>query len=74
MHKSVPEKDKISTPLFAMNPSRCVQFMNMISPCDLFDKNEVFRVKDDLIAECQKYGDILEMEIPVPAKASANDK
>ena len=52
MYRSVPEKEKISTPLFAMNPSRCVQFMNVISPCDLFDKNEVFRVKDDLVAEC----------------------
>ena len=57
-----------------MNPSRCVQFMNMLSPSDLFDKNEVFRVKDDLIAECKKYGEILEMEIPIPARASALDK
>ena len=48
--------------------------MNMISPSDLFDKNEVFRVKDDLVAECMKYGDILEMDIPVPARASAQDK
>ena len=49
MHICVKEGEKMSTPLFAINPSRCVQFMNMISPTDLFDEQEIFRVKDDLI-------------------------
>mmetsp|Transcript_6813 Transcript_6813/g.11489 ORF Transcript_6813/g.11489 Transcript_6813/m.11489 type:complete len:310 (+) Transcript_6813:324-1253(+) len=52
MHFSVPEAQKFAMPLFAMNPSRCVQFMNMITPSDLFDEEEIFTVKDDLVAEC----------------------
>ena len=46
----------------------------MISPSDLFDKNEVFKVKDDLVAECKKYGVIVAMEIPVPRRTNAADK
>ena len=52
MHVCVAEKDKLNIPLFAINPSRCVQFMNLISVTDLFDAEEIFKVKDDLIALC----------------------
>ena len=52
MHVSVAETDRFPIPLFAITPSRCVQFLNMISPVDIFDQEEVFRVKDDLIEEC----------------------
>lgn len=68
MHQSVSEEERINLPLFAMNPSRCVQFMNMISPTDLFDEEELFRVKDDLLSECSTYGSVASMEIPRPKK------
>ena len=70
MHVCVKEEEKMSIPLFAINPSRCVQFMNMISPTDLFDEQEIFRVKDDLIQECQKFGEVIALEIPKPMKAN----
>jgi len=73
MHVSVAESKRLSIPLFAINPSRCVQFMNMISPADLFDAEEIFRVKDDLVQECQQYGEILALEIPRPVRASEVD-
>lgn len=32
-----------------MTPSRVVQFLNMISPEDLFEEEEIIHVKDDLL-------------------------
>jgi len=49
-----------------MTPSRVVQFLNMISMEDLYDEDIVFQVKDDLVEECKKYGEILSVEIPKP--------
>ena len=66
MQFSVPESEKLSIPLFAINPSRVVQFMNMLSPADLFDEEEVFQVKDDLIQQCSNFGEIIALEIPKP--------
>jgi splicing factor U2AF subunit len=66
MQFSVPESQKFSIPLFAINPSRIVQFMNMLSPADMFDEEEIFQVKDDLISECKKFGEIMALEIPKP--------
>jgi splicing factor U2AF subunit len=66
MQFSVPESEKLSIPLFAINPSRVVQFMNMLSPADLFDEEEVFQVKDDLIQQCSMFGEIIALEIPKP--------
>lgn len=51
MHISVKDDEKFACPLFVQNPSRVVQFMNMLSPADLFDAEEVFQVKDDLVEE-----------------------
>ena len=58
MHQSVPPESekKLNIPLFSINPSRVVQFMNMLSPADLFDEEEIYRVKDDLLEVCQEYG------------------
>ena len=66
MHVSVSENDRFPIPLFAITPSRCVHFLNMISPVDIFDQEEVFRVKDDLIEECQNFGEVIALEIPRP--------
>ena len=66
MHLCVSEKDRLNIPLFAINPSRCVRFMNLISVSDLFDEVEIFRVKDDLIELCQAYGEVTALEIPRP--------
>ena len=63
MHVSITEEEKMNIPLFAINPSRVVQFMNMIALADLFDEKEIYRVKDDLISECQQHGEILALEI-----------
>jgi splicing factor U2AF subunit len=40
--------------------------LNMISPSDLFDEDEIVFVKDDLINECKNYGEIISVEIPKP--------
>ena len=40
--------------------------MNLISVPDLFDEEEIFRVKDDLIGLCQTYGEVTALEIPHP--------
>jgi len=53
-------------PLFAMTPSRVVQFMNMISVEDLNEEDEIFKVKDDILTECKSYGEIISIEIPRP--------
>lgn len=60
------EEERIPTPLLTLCPSRCVQFMNMISVADLYDEEEIFKVKDDLISECQKFGEVVALEIPRP--------
>ena len=67
MHVSVKEEDKFNIPLFAITPSRCVQFMNMISVSDLFDEEVIFLVKDDLVSMCENYGEVVALEIPKPA-------
>jgi hypothetical protein len=38
----------------------------MIHVRDLFDNEEVDRVKQDLIQECKAFGDIISIEIPRP--------
>jgi hypothetical protein len=40
--------------------------MNMISPSDLFEAEEIERVKEELAEECLLFGDILSIEIPKP--------
>jgi len=40
--------------------------MNMISPGDLYDAMEILRVKDDLVSECENFGDVISLEIPTP--------
>jgi len=42
----------MTTPDFCVNPSRVVQFLNMISVHDLYDIEELELVKNDLIQEC----------------------
>ena len=66
MFKNVPDDKRLPIPLFAMTPSRVVQFLNMISPEDLYDEEEIFKVKDDLLQECKNYGEIISIEIPRP--------
>ena len=52
MHKNVPDEKQMTTPDFCVNPSRVVQFLNMISVHDLYDIEELELVKNDLIQEC----------------------
>ena len=66
MHKNVPDDKRMPIPLFAMTPSRVVQFINMISAEDLFDEEEIILVKDDLLQECKHFGEIISIEIPRP--------
>jgi hypothetical protein len=49
MFKNVPDENRLPIPLFAMTPSRVVQFLNMISVPDLYDEEEIVQVKDDLL-------------------------
>jgi splicing factor U2AF subunit len=41
MYKNVPDDKKLPIPLFTMNPSRVVQFLNMISVEDLYEEDEL---------------------------------
>lgn len=66
MYKHVPDDKRLPIPLFAMTPSRVVQFINMISVEDLYDEEEIFKVKDDLLFECKNWGEIISLEIPKP--------
>ena len=66
LYKNVPDDKRMPIPLFAMTPSRVVQFMNMISVEDLNEEEEIFKVKDDLLTECKNYGEIISIEIPRP--------
>jgi hypothetical protein len=43
----------------------------MCSLEDLFDENEIDKFKEDVYLECSRFGDILEIEIPVPGSSSA---
>ena len=55
---------------FAMNPSRVVQFLNMVSPEDLLDDLEYEDIRSDVMHECRNYGDVLDIIIPRPDKVS----
>jgi len=65
-YKSVPEEKRLPLPLFAMSQSRVIQVLNMISKEDLFEEDEVIRVKDDLLQELKRFGEIISIEIPRP--------
>ena len=64
MHICVSEDEKLSIPLFALNPSKVVWFLNMISITDLFDQEEMMNVGQDLVQLCRTYGDVEALEIP----------
>ena len=64
MHICVKEEEKMTIPLFALNPSKVVQFLNMISIPDLFDQDELMNVGQDLVTLCQTFGDVEALEIP----------
>lgn len=44
--------------------------MNMIAIADLFDPEEVFRVRDELVEECKVFGEVLALEIPRPIEVT----
>ena len=66
MFKNVPDDKRLPVPLFAMTPSRVVQFLNMISIEDLYEEDEILQVRDDLLQECKNYGEIISIEMPKP--------
>ena len=55
----VEPSERIKIPLFALTPSRVVQFLNMIDPEDIIDPDEKRQVLKDLCDECKEYGDVL---------------
>jgi splicing factor U2AF 65 kDa subunit len=71
-YKNVSDEKLLVTPDFCVNPSRVVQFLNMISVHDLYDRDELERVKSDLLSECKKYGDVIGLEVPVIATLDPN--
>jgi hypothetical protein len=50
MFKNVSDEKLLQTPDFCVNPSRVVQFLNMISVHDLYDREELELVKSDLLS------------------------
>lgn len=49
MHKNVPDSKQLPTPFYCTNPSRIVQLLNMLSIEDLFDREEVDMVRNDVL-------------------------
>jgi len=47
----VNPKERIRIPLYAMTPSRVVQFLNMINPEDLLDEADKKEILKDLVSE-----------------------
>jgi len=64
----VEPSQRIRIPLFAFNPSRVVQFLNMATPEDLLDetiKREIFK---DIVSECltELSKDVMDIKAPTP--------
>ena len=66
MHKNVPDEKRLDLPKYCSMPSPVVQFLNMVSVEDLFDQSFVAQVKNDLLEECQQFGQVVSLEIPKP--------
>jgi len=68
LHKNVPDSEKLIIPNFASAPSRVLCFLNMLSVEELFEKESVKIVKEDLLNEVKKFCEILDCQIPLPDK------
>ena len=66
MHKNVPDDKRLDLPKYCQLPSPVVQFLNMVSIEDLFDQSFVAQVKNDLLEECQQFGEVVGLEFPTP--------
>ena len=64
--KNVPKEMQFSFPLFTMTPSRVVQFMNFADPREFLDESDVLDFKEDFQTECERFGEVLAIEIPRP--------
>ncbi|KAK0730825.1 hypothetical protein B0H67DRAFT_51806 [Lasiosphaeris hirsuta] len=49
---------------------RVLQLLNMVTPEELMDNEDYEEIRDDVQAECEKYGKILSLKIPRPVGGS----
>ena len=56
MHKNVPDEMKLDLPVHCSEPTRVVQFLNMVSLEDLIDIEAVESIRKDVLDECLQYG------------------
>lgn len=68
----VNPKERIRIPLFAMTPSRVVQFLNIVTPEDLLDETEKKEILKELCAECKEFGDVVDIQAPGPDVNTGN--
>lgn len=68
----VNPKERIKIPLYALTPSRVIQFLNIVTPEDLLDESDKKEILKDLCAECKEYGDIVDIKAPGPDPNSGN--
>ncbi|KAN0063799.1 hypothetical protein ACQY0O_003850 [Thecaphora frezii] len=54
----------------AGEPTSCIVMLNMVTPEELQDDEEYADIVEDIRDECSKYGDVLDVRIPRPAKKS----
>jgi splicing factor U2AF subunit len=58
--------ERVKIPLFALTPSRVVQYLNMVGAEDLVDDQEKKEIFRDLCDECKEYGDVVDIKAPSP--------
>lgn len=54
----------------ANDVSRVLQLLNMVTPEELMDNDDYEEIRDDVQAECEKFGKILSIKIPRPVGGS----
>ncbi len=54
----------------AGEPTSCMVLLNMVTPEELQDDDEYAEIVADIRDECTKYGNVIDVRIPRPAKES----
>jgi len=53
-----------------LEASRVLQLLNMVTPDELLDNEEYEEIKEDIRDECQKFGNLVDMNVPRPSGGS----
>ncbi len=56
----------LAIPKSCFTPSRCIQLLNMFNLENLFEKNFVSEIEEDVKKECLQFGAVESIKIPLP--------